>query len=93
MPPGFPGYDLAKLIVSVAMTYGRRPDVGPLLNAYCTTLGEPSAVTAARRNVGLWLTMNGALTAGYVGRGGYRHSWCDVVGSESESWARSARGS
>jgi hypothetical protein len=85
-----PGYDLAKLIVSAAMTDGHSPDVGPLLDAYCTTLRGPSAIAATRRNLGLWLTMNGALTAGYVGRGGYRHSWRDIVGSGSYEQERSA---
>lgn len=76
------GYDLAKLIVTLAMTHGQLPDeiIESALDAYNTT--------AARHDVNLghvdlqhlsqYTTLHHILTAPYLGRGGYRHPWSTV---------------
>lgn len=76
------GYDLAKLIVTLAMTHGQLPDklIESSLDTYNTT--------AARHGVDLghvdvqrlshYTTLHHILTAPYLGRGGYRHPWPTV---------------
>lgn len=73
------GYDLAKLIVTLAMTYGRLPHdlIGRALDAYNATAAVHSTslghVDLGR--LSLYTTLHHALTAPYLGRGGYQHPW------------------
>lgn len=72
------GYDLAKLIVSCAMTHGnpglRR--TAETLDAYnAPLLGSLHCSTNRLRN---FATLQHRLTARYLGRHGYRYSWLNV---------------
>jgi hypothetical protein len=76
------GYDLAKLIVTLAMTHGRLPDqlIESALDAYNTTAAQHEADLG---NVDLqrmshYATLHHILTAPYLGCGGYRHPWPTV---------------
>jgi len=76
------GYDLAKLIVTLAMTHGPLPPgaVDQALAAY------NAAAVRHRHGLGLvtpsallsWAEVHHALTGSYLGRHGYRHSWPSV---------------
>ncbi|MFL1376789.1 phosphotransferase [Nocardiopsis protaetiae] len=73
------GYDLAKLLVSAAMTYG------PLDGSLCrrTLDSYRHAVEAAGgpvdccswEELGNWTEIHDLLTSGYLGRNGYKHRW------------------
>lgn len=73
------GYDLAKLVVGLAMTHGRPP-----MDALERALGAYNA-SAARHASGLGCTtlvqllgfaeIHNVFTAPYLGRGGYRYPW------------------
>lgn len=75
------GYDLAKLVVSTAMTHGRLPadEIRAALHAYNLAVdntGAPAGCTWPQltrySEIHYWLT------ARYVGRNGYRHPWPNV---------------
>lgn len=73
------GYDLAKLIVSAAMTHGALPiaDIQAALTAYNT------ATTTVRAECGIrslrtYCRLHHRLTQRYLHRNGYLHSWADV---------------
>ncbi|WP_017601122.1 phosphotransferase, partial [Nocardiopsis lucentensis] len=76
------GYDLAKLLVSAAMTYG------PLTHSLYTRVldsyrhsgesaGGPES-TCSWSDLGDWMEIHGLFTARYVGRNGYRYPWPEV---------------
>jgi hypothetical protein len=71
------GYDLAKLIVSMAMTFGRlSPErVGAALDGYNSAVGH---IACAPADLVLWAELNWLLTADYMGRNGYTHPWPQV---------------
>lgn len=76
------GYDLAKLVVSIAMTYGRIPAetiTGALqiYNAHTTNAAGPPARCPPNR-LRLFAELHHALTARYLYRHGYRHPWTAV---------------
>jgi hypothetical protein len=67
------GYDLAKLILTTAMTHGPLP-VGladSALDAYNEATGIPCTAHRLRD----WLEIHHILTSAYLGRNGYAHSW------------------
>jgi aminoglycoside phosphotransferase (APT) family kinase protein len=75
------GYDLAKLIVTLAMTYGPLPPtlVTGALTAYNAATGNVAAlgpVTWAQLMD--WAEIHHILTSRYLGRTGYRHSWPEL---------------
>lgn len=72
------GYDLAKLIVTTAMTYGELPTglAAAALVAYNRPLAAEQRCPAARL-AGL-CEVHHLLTASYLGRNGYCHPWPDV---------------
>lgn len=72
------GYDLAKLIVTTAMTHGELPAglAAAALVAYNRPLAAEQRCPAARL-AGL-CEVHHLLTASYLGRNGYRHPWPDV---------------
>lgn len=75
------GYDLAKLIVSTAMTHGRPPanQIHAALHAYNRAVhdtGAPAACTWPRFT--RYTEIHHRLTARYVGRNGYQRPWPDV---------------
>lgn len=72
------GYDLAKLLLSWALTTGRlsRTLLCACLGAYNHSLrAAPIRVHCPLGDLGLWLEVNYVLTARYLGRHGYRHDW------------------
>ena len=73
------GYDLAKLLISAAMTYGPLPPkVHRRALATYQRAGQEHGGPATPCPWELftdWLTLHAALTSTYVGRNGYRHRW------------------
>jgi hypothetical protein len=71
------GYDLAKLIVSTAMTYGQPAAslVADVIAAYNTRVGV-NACTNDRLH--RYAELHGSLTAPYLHRNGYHHPWPTV---------------
>jgi hypothetical protein len=73
------GYDLAKLIVSLAMTHGTLPPttIGDALTAYNTAVTAPPRPLPAVlwHDLMHWTEIHHILTSPYQGRHGYRHSW------------------
>ncbi|HZN73774.1 MAG TPA: phosphotransferase [Micromonosporaceae bacterium] len=73
------GYDLAKLVVSTAMTHGRLPDdqIGAALHAYNVAVDSTGAGAAecTWRQLAQYSEIHHRLTARYVGRNGYQHPW------------------
>ena len=73
------GYDLAKLIVTLAMTHG--PHVTELveeaLTSYNAALTDKTAALppVSRSELMIWAAIHHVLTSPYLGRGGYRHAW------------------
>ncbi|WP_235884052.1 phosphotransferase [Saccharopolyspora elongata] len=70
------GYDLAKLLVTTGMTYGRLPRsaADDAVAAYTHELGEPCSHT----EIAVWAEFHDLLTRRYLGRHGYRHPWSAV---------------
>jgi hypothetical protein len=73
------GYDLAKLIITLAMTHGRLPGgfIRRALDSYNTAAALHSTSLG---HVDLWhlsryATLHHILTAPYLGRNGYQHRW------------------
>ncbi|MBT2478372.1 phosphotransferase [Streptomyces sp. ISL-94] len=77
------GYDLAKLILTTAMTHGPLP--GPLtaatLNSYNQAVPHPCS--ADRLND--WLEIHHILTSPYLGRHGYIHGWHTLRPTETRT--------
>jgi hypothetical protein len=73
------GYDLAKLVVSTAMTHGRLPPrrTATLLTVYnhaAATAGGPTDSCRSSQFAD-YTEIHGLLTAGYLHTNGYRHPW------------------
>jgi hypothetical protein len=76
------GYDLAKLVVSTAMTHGTLPtnSVPDALSAYNAAVrdaGGPVGICMVPQ-LAAYAEMHDRLTAAYLGRNGYRHPWPTV---------------
>lgn len=73
------GYDLAKLIVTLAMTHGQLSEnlIDSALDAYNETAArhDPSLGDVDLQRLARYTTLHHILTAPYLGRGGYRHPW------------------
>lgn len=69
------GYDLAKLLITTAMTYGRLPPglIEGSLAAY--NHAAKSALACALSDLISWIEIHHILTSPYFGQHGYRHSW------------------
>jgi Ser/Thr protein kinase RdoA (MazF antagonist) len=67
------GYDLAKLILTAAMTHGPLPAgvVDRALDAY----NEHTVIPCTPVRLSDWLEIHHILTSPYLGRNGYGHSW------------------
>lgn len=76
------GYDLAKLIVTLAMTHGRLPDplIHRALDAYNTAAARHSAQLGHvdAEHLSRYAALHNILTAPYLGHGGYRYPWPTV---------------
>jgi Phosphotransferase enzyme family len=76
------GYDLAKLIVSAAMTIGRLPAgiIDNTLTAYNRAAFDASRPAAACTSelLRVYAEIHCHLTTPYLGRNGYRHDWAQV---------------
>lgn len=70
------GYDLAKLVVSTAMTHGPLPRTvtNQLLDAYNDALSD-ARVACQPTHFDHYTSLHGVLTAPYLGRHGYRYPW------------------
>jgi Ser/Thr protein kinase RdoA (MazF antagonist) len=76
------GYDLAKLVVSAAMTYGAMPvarieAARAAYNRHVGLAGGPSAPCSLAQLMG-YTEIHHLLTARYLRRNGYRHAWPTV---------------
>lgn len=73
------GYDLAKLLVTTAMTDGQLPRsaVEEARTAYTQALGAGPAMCDLR-DIVVWCEFHHLLTHTYLGRHGYRHPWPTV---------------
>lgn len=69
------GYDVAKLVVTTAMTHGVAGDVQATLAAYNARVG-PNACPPARLHA--YAELHHTLTSRYLGRHGYQHAWPQV---------------
>ncbi|MEV6734836.1 phosphotransferase [Streptomyces sp. NPDC051364] len=67
------GYDLAKLLVTTAMTHGPLPAglTTEALSAYNDTAAHP----CTPERLADWMEIHHILTSPYTGRNGYAHSW------------------
>jgi hypothetical protein len=75
------GYDLAKLVVTLAMTYGALPagQIPGAIDAYNTACRRrlgPGGLTLAELMA--WAEIHHILTSDYRGRSGYRYSWHEL---------------
>jgi len=72
-----PGYDLAKLLLSAAMTHGPQATFvfDAALRQYDAALSNMGAAPCGPDRLAGWLEIHHILTAPYLGRHGYRHSW------------------
>ena len=75
------GYDLAKLIVSTAMTHGPLDprEVELALETYNTHTAQTGPhTTCSMRRLRVYAEFHHQLTERYLGRNGYRHAWPEV---------------
>jgi hypothetical protein len=76
------GYDLAKLTVSTAMTFGHLPrnDVESALAAYTrgVVVGGGPKHSCSLPQLASYAEVHHALTAKYLHRNGYTHAWPDI---------------
>lgn len=76
------GYDLAKLIVTLAMTHGRipPPEINRALVAYnvSITRWSPNLAPITWNDLLLWAELHHILTSPYIGRGHYRYGWHEL---------------
>jgi Phosphotransferase enzyme family len=75
------GYDLAKLVVSLSMTYGAlgSAQINAALGTYnAATRRLPGVMPVAREQLMAWAEIHHILTSRYLGRAGYRHGWHEV---------------
>jgi hypothetical protein len=75
------GYDLAKLIVSAGMTYGRLPHdvLDAALHAYNQAASSVRPTACPPELLRLYAGIHHRLTASYLGRNGYRHDWAQIA--------------
>ena len=71
------GYDLAKLLTSMAMTFGQL-DQGAAIDTLDRYNGALGVTKCKFDNLAIWAEINWMLTADYLGRNGYRHPWPTV---------------
>ncbi len=73
------GYDLAKLVVTLAMTHGLLPArlITSAIDAYNTAASQhrPGSGILTRGKLMSFAEIHHILTARYLGHAGYRHSW------------------
>lgn len=73
------GYDLAKLLLTTAMTYGRLPAglIRRSLAAYNRGVHQQpkSPPACVLPDLIMWIEVHHILTSPYLGRHGYQHSW------------------
>lgn len=71
------GYDLAKLVVSAAMTYGPLDPalITEALIEYNRLLTGAELPACTNRHFAAWVEMHHILTVPYLGRNGYRFTW------------------
>jgi hypothetical protein len=73
------GYDLAKLLLTIAMTYGQLPAalIGEALAAYNRAATETSGtqIQCSLPELTDWIEIHHILTSPYLGHNGYHHSW------------------
>lgn len=74
------GYDLAKLVVTLAMTYGAisSPMVKMTLSRYNEAAASLGAVYCRPAAFAAWTEFHHVLTTPFLGQGGYNFSWADV---------------
>lgn len=76
------GYDLAKLVVTLAMTHGQLPNtlIHDALDAYNTAAARhgPHPGHVDVEHLSRYAALHHTLTAPYLGRGGYRYPWPTV---------------
>jgi aminoglycoside phosphotransferase (APT) family kinase protein len=75
------GYDLAKLVVTLAMTHGPLPAplIASALHTYNTATGHlPGLTPLTWAELMSWADIHHILTSRYHGRSGYRHRWPDL---------------
>ncbi len=75
------GYDLAKLIVTLAMTYGPLPAarIAAALGAYnAATRHCRRLIPVTWEELMDWAEIHHILTSRYLGRAGYPHGWHEV---------------
>jgi hypothetical protein len=74
------GYDLAKLIVSTAMTYGRLDlrAVDHALDIYNTLTATAGGTTCSAQQLRAYAEFHHLCTVRYLNRNGYRYAWPDV---------------
>lgn len=82
------GYDLAKLVVTLAMTHGALPRerIDDALNAYNTAAHRHHRMlgVTAIPELREWAEIHHILTSGYLGQHGYRHGWHTLRASLTE---------
>jgi hypothetical protein len=75
------GYDLAKLVASLVMTYGAlaQPQIADALDAYnAAILAVPDLAPVTWDQLMAWVEIHHILTSRFLGRAGYRYSWHDL---------------
>jgi Phosphotransferase enzyme family len=76
------GYDLAKLVITLAMTCGPLPasQITAALGAYNAATRQrcPEAGTVTWTQLMAWAEIHHILTSRYLGRSGYQHSWHEL---------------
>lgn len=80
-----PGYDLAKLVVTLAMTHGPLPTAPirhalALYNAALTRPPHSRLRPVPWPMLMSWTALHHILTSPYLGQGGYQHSWTGEPG-------------
>jgi hypothetical protein len=74
------GYDLAKLVVTLAMTHGALPgpQITEAIRAYNTAARHPRAGRLTWAEFMAWAETHRILTSRYLGHHGYQHDWHNV---------------
>jgi hypothetical protein len=70
------GYDLAKLIVTLMMTYGHLSEISSALAAYNATVANITSVSW--EDLMTWSKIHHILTSPYFGSNGYTHIWSQL---------------
>lgn len=84
------GYDLAKLVVTLTMTYGRLPGalIPEALAAYNASVYSPGSQSGpvTPEELMTWAEIHHILTHRYQGRHGYRHNWHELRPRQLPDW-------